>query len=183
MITRLLNIYRMYFLISILVSAVIILLNLDGGLITFILVALAAICTPFIYELDYILEAYIIEPGSEYAKNFKILIDNKNFNGAFVYAHENKTLSEASIFRSIITVVAGFGIAFLLVFSNTNIFANTLILTFLLTTLYQQLLSFYDSSWKKWYTSFFEFTPKEIYAKIFLGLQFLTYLYFLIQVV
>lgn len=182
MIGRLLNIYKVYFLISLVVSAVIILGNLSSGWVLVVLVILAALLTPFIYELDYILEAYIIEPNSEYAQGFKSLIKTKNFNGAFLYAHENKILSEASIFRSGLTALASFAIAFLLVFSKTNIFASTLILTFLLTTLYQQVLSFYDNSWRSWYTGFLTFTPKEIYAKIFLGIQFLIFLYFLIQV-
>ena len=181
MIGRLLNIYRVYFLISLLVSAVIILGNLSGGWVLFLMVVLAALLTPFIYELDYVLETYIIEPNSEYSISFKSLIKSKNFKGAFLYAHENKALSEASVFRSGLTTLASFAIAFLLIFSKTNIFASTLILTFLLTTLYQQVLSFYDNSWRKWYTGFFEFTPKEIYAKIFLGIQFLVFLYFLLQ--
>lgn len=178
---KLLEVYKIYFLISLIVTILLLLGNYNEGWLTIVLIVFGAFFTPFLYELDYLIYVYIVEPESEVSKNISMLLKQKNFIGAFLYAHENSTDFNNTIFRSILMVISIFALAFLIVFSPINFFAKSVVMTFLLTTLYLETTSFLDGTWKAWY-SFFDWTPKEIAAKAFVGFQYLLYVIFIFQI-
>ncbi len=181
MITKLFEVYRTYFLISIAVFALIVLANFEKvNILWFIPVFIGCVLLPFVYELDYIFYAYLIEPESKFSNDLKQLILVKNYRGAFVYAHENENLISNSVVRSVLTVVGAFGITFLSVFTFTNLVSQSILLTFLLTSIYLQTLSFFNGSWRNWY-NFLEFVPKIKIAKLFLAIQGVFYIIFLFQ--
>ena len=172
----------MYFLISVVVAFVLLIGNYNEGVWAILLITLGALITPFIYELDYFLYVYFVDPESEISKQIRTLMAAKNYSGAFLYSHENAIHFDNTVFRSILMVVCAFSVGFLFLFSPVNFFAKSVILSFLLTTLYLETKSFFEGSWKTWY-SFINWIPKEKYAKIFLGLQYLIFLVFLFRVI
>ena len=182
MITKLFEVYRTYFLISLVVFIFIALGNFDKiNMLWLIPVFIGTILLPFVYELDYVFYAYLIEPESKFSSDLRNLIEVKNYKGAFVYAHENENLISNSVLRSIITVIGAFAITFLAVFTFSNLITESILLTFLLTSLYLQILSFINGSWRNWY-NFLDFVPKIKIAKIFLLIQFIFYIIFLFQI-
>ncbi|PIR43797.1 hypothetical protein COV24_00975 [candidate division WWE3 bacterium CG10_big_fil_rev_8_21_14_0_10_32_10] len=181
MFTKLIDIYKIYFAISLLVALVLLLGHYNDGLLVIILIIVGALLTPFIYELDYLLYAYVVDPSAPVSSQLQNLIKGKNYKGAFLYAHENTNDFDSTVFRSILMVVSAFGIGFLLIFSPVNILARSVILSFILTTIYLEIVSFTDGSWENWY-SFFDTPPKEIYAKVFIGLQIAVFMVFLFKV-
>ena len=182
MIKKLLEVYRIYFLISFTVFLLFVLANLDKfNLVYFILVFLGAFMVPFLYELDYLLYAYILEPNTNFSVTIKSLLQQKNYRGVFIFAHENEISMSNSIFRSILLVIGVFAIAFLSMYTFSNIVSQTILLTFLLTSLYLQTASFINNSYRSWY-SFLDFVPKITVAKIFLAVQYILYLLFLLSI-
>lgn len=181
MITKLFDIYKAYFLISLLVAIVLILANINASVWFLSLIVVGALLTPFLYELDFLIYAYLLEPSTKPAKTVKSLIEQKNYKGAFLYSHENTSEFESTVFRSILMVIGAFGVGFLLLFSFVNPLAKAMVLSFLLTSIYLQTLSFTNNSWRSWY-DFIDFVPKEKFAKIFLVAQYFIYLLFLLRV-
>jgi hypothetical protein len=181
MVKRLLDIYKIYFLISCIISTLLILANLGSAWYVYVLILLGSFLTPFLYELDFVLYAYILDPESEVSRGIKNLIVSKNYSGAFLYAHEHSANFENAVLRSVLMVIGVFAVGFLLLFSFSNYFAISIILTYLLTSLYLQTLSFATNSWRAWY-AFFDFVPKEKFAKGFLIIQYFVFLIFIIQI-
>lgn len=182
MIIKLLEVYRTYILISVVVFILVVLANLEKvNPLMFIPIFLGCVLIPFIYELDYIFYSYLIEPEAKFSQDIKSLMQQKNYKGVFVYAHENESLLTNSVLRSIITVLGTFAITFLSLFTFTNLVSESILLTFLLTSLYLQSISFFNGSWRSWY-NFIEFIPKAKAAKAFLILQFLIFVIFLLRI-
>ena len=182
MIKKLLEVYKIYFLISLAVFVLIVLANFDKiNPLYFIPIFIGAFMVPFLYELDYILYAYTVEPTTNFSTTIKSLLQQKNYKGVFIFAHENEISVNNSIFRSILLVIGVFAVAFLSMYTFSNIVSQTILLTFLLTSIYLQTVSFVNNSYRSWY-SFLDFVPKIIVAKIFLGLQYVVYLLFLLSI-
>lgn len=182
MIKKLLDVYKIYFLISLVVFILVFLANYEKVNVLFFIPAfIGTLLIPFIYELDYIFQAYIIEPESTFSKNIKILMTQKNYRGVFIYAHENEGVILNSVLRSVITVVGIFAIAFLSIFTFSNVISQAILLAFLLTSVYLQTLSFVNGSYRSWY-SFIDFIPKVKAAKIFLVIQYIVLIFFLLSI-
>lgn len=182
MIKKLLDVYKIYFLISLVVFVLVFLANYEKvNIFLFIPAFFATLLVPFLYELDYIFQAYIIEPESAFSTTIKNLVTQKNYRGVFIYAHENEGVILNSVLRSVITVLGIFAIAFLSIFTFSNVVSQSILLSFLLTSIYLQTISFVNGSYRSWY-SFLDFIPKASAAKAFLVTQYLVFIFFLLSI-
>lgn len=181
MIKKLLDIYKVYFLISLLVSTLLIIANIPSPIYVYVLIVLGSFLTPFLYEIDFLLYAFILDPQNEVSKNIRSLLKQKNYSGTFLYAHEHAQSLENDVLRSIFMVIGVFAIGFMLLFGYANYLAISVVLTYLLTSLYLQTLSFGNNSWRAWY-SFLDFVPKENVAKAFLAIQYVIFVIFILRV-
>jgi|GEM_PF-4301336 len=181
MIKKLLDIYKIYFFISLLVSVILVVANIPSPYYVYILIVIGAFLTPFLYELDFLLYAFILDPSNEVSKNIRSLLKQKNYGGTFLYAHENSQSLENDVLRSIFMVIGVYAIGFMLLFGYSNYLAISIVLTYLLTSLYLQSLSFGNNSWRAWY-SFLDFVPKENVAKAFLAVQYVVFVIFILKV-
>lgn len=182
MLKKLIEVYKIYFLISLAIFLLVVLANFDKvPTFYFVFVFIGAFMVPFLYELDYILYAYILEPTTNFSISIKNLLNQKNYKGVFIFAHENEISITSSVFRSILLVISIFAVAFLSIYTFSNIISQTILLTFLLTSIYLQTISFVNNSYRSWY-SFLDFVPKITIAKIFLMMQYLVYLLFLLSI-
>jgi len=172
------KIYRIYFLISVVVSFLLIILNLNKDTFFYIQVLIGAFLTPFVYELDYILYAYFLDPDAKVSKFFKEGFKQKKYLQSLNYAHQHNLDFSGTVLRSILMVLAVYGLAFLILFSNAQPIAISMTLTFLLTTLYLQTISVFNNTYKTWY-EIIEFTPSENVAKIVLFIEYLVFFIFL----
>ncbi|MBP7859974.1 hypothetical protein KA001_03390 [Patescibacteria group bacterium] len=182
MLTKVFDIYKIYFLISFVVFFLLTFLFFDKSYLTVILLFLGSFLAPFLYEIDILIFVFILEPHSEYSKNIRGYILSKNYKSAFVYAHEHVVNMTSSIFRSLILVLLVYALAFLLFFGFANPFSKAVVLSYLLTSLYLQTLSFANNSWRSWY-SFIEFIPKIKYAKILLILEYILFLVLIYKII
>lgn len=175
MLTKAFDIYKIYFLISLVIFSLLTFLFFDEGYLALFFLFLGAFLTPLLYEADIFIFAFVLEPHTEYSKNIQKYVSVKNFKAAFIYAHEHIVNMTSSIFRSLILVLLVFALGFLLFFSFASPFSKAVVLSYLLTSLYLQTISFANDSWRSWY-SFIEFIPKIRYAKILLFLEYLLFL-------
>ena len=76
MIKKLLEIYKIYFLISLLVSCLVVLANYESTPTYVIIPAiLMSFIIPFVYELDYIFYSYLIEPEAKFSQDIRSFIN------------------------------------------------------------------------------------------------------------
>ncbi len=178
------KIYRYYFLIALFVAILLSVSNFsnENNILNYILISLGSLLTPFLYELDYLIYAYLLDTDAPFSITLRNLLKAKRFRAAFLYAHENGAEMTFSIFRSVLVVLGVFGVAFILVFSpSPPLFSLGVVLSFLLTSLYLQISSLYTGTWKMWYSSF-DTELKESYIKAIIILEVLIYIFFIFQV-
>ncbi len=182
MLVKIFNIYKFYFLISAFVALLLAIAYYPLSILGYFLIFLGAFLSPFLYEIDYFVYAYILDPDSPFSITLRNLILAKNYKGAFIFAHENNKDMSYSVLRSILVVLGVLGIAFILILSpNTSLFSIGIVLSFLLTSIYLQVVSLYTNSWKMWYSSF-EIPIDKKYAQLIIGAQLVIFIFFILQI-
>ena len=143
--------YRIPLILGISLGVVIFSTSFKGNITDAILIFLGAILGIFMLDLDYILQAYILEPEDNFSKLFRDYIKSKDYGGAFDYSiyHadevENKTLNSA---------VFQFAMMFFCIFiatSNLSIFYKSLVLSTQLNTIFRFFYFYFQGHGKDWF--------------------------------
>ena len=142
---------RIPFLLSISLGVVILSTNFRGDVFQIALLFLGCILGMFLLDLDYFLQAYILEPEENFSKLLRDYIKSKDYLGAFNYIiyHadevQNKTLNSA-IFQ--------FGLLFFSLFivrSDLSIFFKSLILSTQLNTIFRFFYFYFQGHGRDWF--------------------------------
>jgi len=143
--------YRIPFILAISLGVVILSTNFRGTSFDIFLLFLGVIFGMFFLDLDYFLQAYILEPEDNFSKLLRDYIKSKDIPGAFNYIiyHadevENKTLNSA-MFQ--------FAIMFFSVFivrSDISIFFKALVLSTQLNTIFRFFYFYFQGHGKDWF--------------------------------
>ena len=146
-----LKFYRIPLILSLSLGVVILSTNFKGTYFDIFLIFLGSIIGMFILDLDYFLQAYILEPEDNFSKLLRDYIKSKDIAGAFDYIiyHadevENKTLNSAMFQFALIF----FGI--FIVRSDLSIFFKSLILTTQLNTIFRFFYFYFQGHGKDWF--------------------------------
>jgi hypothetical protein len=146
-----LKFYRIPLILSISLGVVILSTNFRGTNFDIFLIFLGCILGMFVLDLDYFLQAYILEPDENFSKLLRDYIKSKDFFGALDYIiyHadevENKTLNSA-MFQ--------FALMFFSIFivrSDLSIFFKSLVLATHLNTIFRFLYFYFQGHGKDWF--------------------------------
>ncbi len=143
--------YRIPFILSISLAVVLISTNFKGTTLDIFLIFLASILGMFFLDLDYFLNAYILEPEENFSKLLRDYIKSKDISGAFSYIiyHadevENKTLNSA-VFQFAMMFFAIF-----IVRSDLSIFFKALVLSTQLNTIFRFFYFYFQGHGKDWF--------------------------------
>jgi hypothetical protein len=143
--------YRIPFILAISLAVVLISTNFRGTTLDIVLLLIGALLGMFFLDLDYFLNAYILEPEDNFSKLLRDYIKSKDISGAFNYIiyHadevENKTLNSA-VFQFAMMFFAIF-----IVRSDLSIFFKSLILSTQLNTIFRFFYFYFQGHGKDWF--------------------------------
>ncbi len=143
--------YRIPFILSISLGVVLLSTNFRGTYIDIALIFIGVVLGIFFLDLDYFLNAYILEPEDNFSKLLRDYVRSKDFIGALNYIiyHadevENKTLNSA---------VFQFSMMFFAIFivrSDLSIFFKALVLSTQLNTIFRFFYFYFQGHGKDWF--------------------------------
>jgi hypothetical protein len=143
--------YRIPFILSISLGVVILSTNFKGTYFDIALICIGVILGMFFLDLDYFLNAYILEPEDNFSKLLRDYVRSKDISGALNYIiyHadevENKTLNSA---------VFQFSMMFFAIFivrSDLSIFFKALVLSTQLNTIFRFFYFYFQGHGKDWF--------------------------------
>jgi hypothetical protein len=143
--------YRIPLILSISIGVVILSTNFRGSIFEIFLLFLGALLGMFFLDLDYFLNAYILEPEENFSRLLRDYIKAKDFTGALNYIifHadevENKTLNSA-VFQFAMIFFAIF-----IVRSDLSIFFKALVLSTQLNTIFRFFYFYFQGHGKDWF--------------------------------
>jgi len=157
--------YRLQIVISLSLMVVLISQVYRNGYLELLLIVFGCLLGTFFLDLDYFINAYLIDSETEFAKLLKDYVKNKDFLGAFNYtiyhANEikNKTLNSA-IFQVCMAIFSLY-----LVRNPVSTFYKALVISILLNSIYRFFYFYIQNEHQDWF-----WVLKETPGKIFIGI-------------
>jgi hypothetical protein len=154
--------YRLQIIISISLTVVLISQVFKNGYLDLSLIVLGTLLGTFFLDLDYFIQAYFIDPESEFSRLLKDYVKHKDVVGALNYIiyHsndvKNKTLNSA-IFQIALSVFAIY-----VVRSPVAHFYKALIISVLLNSIYRFVYFYLQNEYEDWFW-FFKEKPGKIF--------------------
>ncbi len=129
--------YKLNLLVSVTLAIVITALKVYRDPISIAATVLGSLLGAFILELEYFINAFWIDPESEFSSNFKSLINQGNYEGLISYINMHKSGLQRRTLHSILFQVTLLLLLLSLPSSIISIFGFTLILSTFIQTFYQ----------------------------------------------
>ena len=138
MIKFLLAKYKFPFLISLVVSVLIIALRLEVKPLNIVFILLGSFMGTFILDLDYIFFTYVVEPKHYFSKNVSDLVRNKNYLGVLQYIDYHKKELRNLPLHSALFQVCLVILGFYILSSSQEVFGKALCLTLIAQMFFEQ---------------------------------------------
>lgn len=161
MIKRLVNVYKIPILISITVFVVLLALTVERNPMLIAFMFLGAILGTFVMELDYFINAYFLEPQSEFSKSVKGYITHHDYTGLINFIHFHKNDVTDKTLNSVLFQVVLAGGMFVVSASNASLFFKALVISTFTASIYRMIELYFQGQSDSWFWALKQKPTKE----------------------
>lgn len=154
MLKKILPIYKVQLLISLVLTITILGINVVRNPIEIILIVMGALIGTFVLDTEYLLYAYFFEPEKDFSKTLITFMKHKDYGNAITYIdyHKNE-LTDRSLNSALFQVViAGFTI--FAAYSDTSYFVKALAFSILANSIYKLSEAYFSNEYETWFWAF-----------------------------
>lgn len=171
-----LQFYRIPLILSISLGVVILSTNFKGSNFDIFLIFLGTFLGIFMLDLDYFLQAYILEPDDNFSKLLRDYIKSKDFGGALDYIIYHADEVDSKTLNSAVFQFAMMFFCIFIAVSNLSVFFKALVLATQLNTIFRFFYFYFQGHGKDWFWILKkEPAPIAIFSFNFLVLVFLAF--------
>ncbi len=151
MLKKVFLLYKTPLLISIVLSIVLVALKAQSHYLQLSLILLGSLAGTFFLDLDYIIYAYFLDPGSSFSQTLKGFLRHKDLYhaGSYIYYNEDqikeKTLNSA-LFQIVLTALMVFVVG-----SGANFLLKALVLSVFISSIYRMQLNYIKGKSEEWF--------------------------------
>ena len=161
---RFLRFYKTPLLLSITAAVVITALNVERNPIAILMIFAGSLLGTFVLDIDYILQAFFIEPVAPNSGLIKDYIRQKDLYGfaEFVQTHKDE-IKNKTLHSALFQIILGAATIFVLS-SSSGVFLKALILSAFLNSIYRFVEDYLHNEASDWFWSLkINTTPQNIY--------------------
>lgn len=151
MLKKILDVYRIPFLLSLTLAIVLIALKVERSPLTFTLICLGTLLGTFVLDLDYFIYAYFLEPAHDFSVSLKGFIAHKDLPNTLAYIHYHKNDLEDKILNSALFQAVLAGAAIFITSSNASFFIKALILSAFVNSIYKMVEEYLENRTDHWF--------------------------------
>ena len=181
MLKKLLSFYKIPFLISLVLSIVLIALNPSKPVWYFVQIFLGTFLGTFFLDIEFFLYAYLFEPETDFSKTLLGFVKHGDLINAFLYLNYHKDeIKEKSINSGIFQIVMAF-VCISVVFATTYVLMKALVLSIFASSIYRFAESYYKGRVDEWFWAFKKTPGKQtllIYSVSLVGVLILCLYFF-----
>lgn len=146
------KIYKVPVLISLTLAVMLISISVARGPLAITYIAIGTILGTFLLDLDYIIHAYFFDNETEFARNLKHFLQDKDYKNAILYMHNNKHMLPEKTLNSVLFQVALAVLAYFIISSSGNMLIRAFVLSAYVNSMYRYAeLYFNQHSPEQWF--------------------------------
>lgn len=151
MLKKVLEVYKVPFLLSFTLAIVLIALKVERSSLAFTLIVLGSLLGTFILDLDYLIYAYFLEPTQDFSIQLKGFIAHRDLPNAITYIQYHKNNIEDKILNSMLFQIVLAGAALFITSSNASFFIKALILSAFVNSMYKLVEEHLENRTDLWF--------------------------------
>lgn len=173
---KILDTYKFTILISITLFVALMALRVEKHTVNILLLFFGSILGGLLLEADYFIQAYFIEPNSDFSRNLVTYIKHKDFKGALTYIQEHKQQILDKTLNSAIFQIVLLGLSIFVCSSNSGLFIKAFVLSAYANSIYRFIEEYYAKRTDQWFWAFKQ-KPSERTIRIYMFILALALVY------
>lgn len=149
--SKLLEVYLVPIIISLVLFVVILALSVERSSINIVLMLLGAFLGTFALDIDYFIYAYFFEPATEFSKHLRAYTKDKDLLGALKFIHHHKHDIRDKILNSVLFQFTLAGLTLFIVSSNSGMFIKSFVVSIFVNSLYRMAEAFFENRLDEWF--------------------------------
>jgi hypothetical protein len=148
---KLIEIYKIPLLISMVLAFAIVGINLERNILTIAFVFIGSILGIFALDLDYLVYAFFLEPKHHFSTTIKTFLAHKDLKNAAIYSYYHRTDLEEPTLNSFLFQII---LAFLMIYiqgTTIHIIIKILLISAFINSIYRMYEYFYNEKLSIWF--------------------------------
>ena len=171
-----LTFYKVPLLISAVLTVILLALNITRDPLQIAGVVLGALVGTFVLDTEYLIQAYILEPGHDFSKTLTSFIKHGDYKRAIEYINYNKDVIQEKTLNSALFQIAIALLSIFVVTSSKVTFAKALVMVVFAQTLYKFSEYYFNDKLDEWFWALKE-KPTRSKATIYVGVLIAIFIY------
>lgn len=151
MIRNLLHFYKLPLILSIVIGIAILASATVRTSLGITQVMIGAILGTFVLDLEYFLNAYILDPGKDFSKTLKGFVRDKDWGNTMSFIQYHKNEAKENALNSALFQVVLVALSIFVAYASPSLFAQALIISVFAQSIYVVFEHYYKDSTDDWF--------------------------------